>query len=345
MTPKTTTPLDWAVNPDLPIPDFDIVIATCEGGGTRGISSAKQMAIVQDTTGIPIHQLFDMWAGTSTGAIEAALITSPHHYTPTDMLNMYRNDIPKIFSRSFFRNIYSLSGLAKALYGNSELISCLGSYVGKYTVGSVNLPLLIPAYEKLKQTNVYINNRNGLWEDFPLHMAAAASASAPVYFPGLPIDDCEFIDGGVIANNPSDIAIVSAKKWYGLTPNQLINHVLVICFSTGNASVSKLLPTGSAGGAAWAPNIYPVMSDAQGEKTHFLMDSFLESNYQTFSPTFDRSLPLDSASKQDLQYMEDATAAYMDTEKLRVGRICDALKKHASKNFNFKGYPMMAWYL
>ena len=345
MTPQTVpTPLDWTVNPDVPIPDFDIVIATCEGGGTRGISSAKQMAILQDTAGLPIRQLFDMWAGTSTGAIETALITSPHQYGPADVLNMYRNDIPKIFSRSFFRNVYSFSGLTHSLYDNAELVACLKGYVGAYSVGSVQIPILIPTYDKVKQANVYIDNRDGFWEDFPLHMAASASASAPVYFPGLNLGGYEFIDGGVIANNPSDVAMVSAKKWYGLTPDQLINRVLIVCFSTGTTSVFKPLPAGSAGGAAWAPNIYPVMADAQGEKTHFLMDSFLEANYQTFSPSFDRALPLDSVAHADLQYMEDTTAAYMDAEKVRVGRIAEALKKHAAKNFNTAGYPMMSRY-
>jgi predicted acylesterase/phospholipase RssA len=301
------------------------------------------MATLQSVAGLPIQRLFDMWAGTSTGAIETALLAAPSHYSPADVISLYRNDIPKIFNRSFFQNIYSFSGLRLSLYGNDQLISCLKSYVGAYTVGTVPKPILIPTYDKVQQENVYITNTNGAWKDFPLHLAAAASASAPVYFPGLEALGHEFIDGGVVANNPSDVAMVSAKKWFGLTPDQLINRVLVVCFSTGTSTGSTGLPMGNAGGAPWATKIYPVMSDAQSEKTHFLMDSFLEANYQTFSPVFDRSLPLDTVRSADLQYMEDTTDAYMESQKVRVARIGEALARHANKTVG-NSYPTVLKY-
>lgn len=322
------------------VPEFDKVIAVCEGGGTRGISSACQLGVIERKTGIPVCDLFDMWAGTSTGAIEAALITCPQRYTPSDVFDMYMEDIPKIFNKSFLRGLYSGGGAVKSMYGNAELIRCLKSYLMDARMKHAQKPLLIPVYEKLKQKSVYIDNVNGFWDEFPMYLAASASASAPVYFPGLPAEyggfKSEFIDGGVVANNPADVALVSAKRWFKLTPDQLMKRVLIVCFGTGknDDGIMDALPSGSSGGLSWAAKIYPVMSDAQGEKAHTLVDTLLEDSYQAFNPTFDRRMPLDTVNKKDLIYMADETYRYMEENSVRVDRVCEALKLHHAKKSN-----------
>ena len=46
-------------------------ILALDGGGTRGIYSAQVLAKLEDRTGVPIRDCFNLIAGTSTGAIIA----------------------------------------------------------------------------------------------------------------------------------------------------------------------------------------------------------------------------------------------------------------------------------
>ena len=52
-------------------------ILSIDGGGIRGIIPAMVLARIEDLTGKPISELFDLIAGTSTGGILALGLTRP----------------------------------------------------------------------------------------------------------------------------------------------------------------------------------------------------------------------------------------------------------------------------
>ena len=52
-------------------------ILTIDGGGIRGLIPALVLAEIERRTGRPISSLFDLVAGTSTGAILACGLTRP----------------------------------------------------------------------------------------------------------------------------------------------------------------------------------------------------------------------------------------------------------------------------
>ena len=52
-------------------------VLSVDGGGVRGIIPALILAEIEDRTKRPIHQLFDLISGTSTGGILALGLTKP----------------------------------------------------------------------------------------------------------------------------------------------------------------------------------------------------------------------------------------------------------------------------
>ena len=62
--------------------NVDMKILAIDGGGIRGLIPALVLAEIEKRTGRPISSLFDLVAGTSTGAIIACGLTRPHRCRP-----------------------------------------------------------------------------------------------------------------------------------------------------------------------------------------------------------------------------------------------------------------------
>ena len=70
-------------------------ILSIDGGGIRGIIPVTILASIEERTGKPISQLFDLIAGTSTGGILALGLTKPNsagepEYSAHDLCKLLR---------------------------------------------------------------------------------------------------------------------------------------------------------------------------------------------------------------------------------------------------------------
>lgn len=79
-----------------------IKILSIDGGGIRGIIPALILAEIEQRTGKPICQMFDLIAGTSTGGILALGLTRPDDtgqpaYRAEDLVRLYKTEGPVIF--------------------------------------------------------------------------------------------------------------------------------------------------------------------------------------------------------------------------------------------------------
>ena len=77
-----------------------------DGGGIRGVIPARVLHAIEQRTGRPISQLFDLVAGTSTGGILALGLTKPAArgsskpaYSASNLLDFYLNEGERIFPR------------------------------------------------------------------------------------------------------------------------------------------------------------------------------------------------------------------------------------------------------
>lgn len=97
------------------MPRFNIL--SIDGGGIRGIIPAMILARIERRTGRRITEMFDLIAGTSTGAILALGLTVPQNrkgtrpkYGANQLVSFYEEDGRKVF-HAFWQNIVSLHGL------------------------------------------------------------------------------------------------------------------------------------------------------------------------------------------------------------------------------------------
>lgn len=84
---------------------YKLRLLSIDGGGIRGIIPAIILNEIEQRTGKPTSQLFDLIAGTSTGGLVTLGLTKPNptkpgeaEYTAQDLINFYKEQGPRIFT-------------------------------------------------------------------------------------------------------------------------------------------------------------------------------------------------------------------------------------------------------
>lgn len=200
-------------------------VLSIDGGGMKGIVSAlvldKLELLLKEYSGdanARIGDYFDLIAGTSTGSILAALFLIPQNehpkYSASQILNFYLDLGPNIFQK---QSLYPLFG---SKYTNQGFQATLDYFFGDLKISELLKPCLFTSYDTTTRKAVFFNQVNGKKDPArnPLvSEAVKASCSAPTYFPPVCLSitpDCSscYVDGGVVANNPSLCAVIEALK-------------------------------------------------------------------------------------------------------------------------------------
>ena len=87
-------------------------ILSLDGGGVRGIFSARVLDLIEQKLDIDIHNTFDLIVGTSTGSIVAASVAVKHDLSK--LVKDYEEYAPQIFRRKPFPlSIFRSKGICK----------------------------------------------------------------------------------------------------------------------------------------------------------------------------------------------------------------------------------------
>ncbi len=150
------------------------------GGGARGFA---HLGVIEALNEVGIRP--DVISGTSAGAIIGVLYADGH--TPTEILKMMNGGSRLDFMRPALprEGLLQISGIMKILK------SCLNSKKFK----DLKIPLFVAATDMNNGKAVYFSEGD-------LLDPVIASASIPVLFQPVKIDDISYVDGGVLDNLP-----------------------------------------------------------------------------------------------------------------------------------------------
>lgn len=170
--------------------------------------------------------------------------------------------------RNILESTHSEKGLKtlREKFGEARLSEALSTVlIPAYDIGSAR-PYLFNSY--LARRSAGEKNQNfASIDDYRMGDIAMATAAAPTYFPPVEITHCGafnthhnvFVDGSIVANNPSLYALITAQ---GLFPDATEFLIVSLGCGTGKdltITKEKLKDSGLVG---WGPHIFPTLMEA-----------------------------------------------------------------------------------
>lgn len=246
-----------------------------------------------------------MFAGTSTGGILALGLAMD--LSPSQLRDFYVTNGKTIFDSSWEHNLVELDGSAGAKYDNENLKRILRDIFGGKKLKDLRPRILVPSFKldnqqadpaKRSWNPKFFHNFPGTDNDGESLVAdvAMSTSAAPTYFPSYG----EYIDGGVIANNPSMAAIAQVLDERNQSSDRgTLDEIKLLSVGTGLSLQYIKGQDLDWGDAQWIKPILNILMDGSVGVADFECKRLLGSRYHRLEPIFPagQSFPLDDVGR------------------------------------------------
>ncbi|KAK3023971.1 hypothetical protein RJ639_042861 [Escallonia herrerae] len=217
-----------------------VTVLSIDGGGIRGIIPGTLLAFLEsklqelDGPNARIADYFDVVAGTSTGGLVTTMLTAPNKdnrplYAAKDINRFYLEHSPKIFPQSSRNNFLdAMKNLVGAItgpkYDGKYLRTLTKGLLGDLTIKQTLTDVVIPAFDIKRLQPVIFTTDDGkanVSKNAFLSDICISTSAAPTFLPAHYFETkdeqgktrtYDLIDGGVAANNPTQMAITHVTK-------------------------------------------------------------------------------------------------------------------------------------
>ena len=228
-------------------------ILSIDGGGIRGIIPAYWLtrleAELKAKANLTLHEVFDLFAGTSTGSIIAAGLAIGR--SANEILNLYEEkgqDLPHAVAPQsatvlghFFASV-QWPGLDEVLEGKFQTTK----------FGEVKKHLLVTAFDGGSRTLKLFDSNEHQDKAHLLRDIVRGSCAAPTYLPAKEMEingvRLPLLDGGIAANNPAALALAKAFK-----EQHPPEDVLLVSLGTGVSELPITIEQGKGRGKVQGP--------------------------------------------------------------------------------------------
>lgn len=326
-----------------------IKVLSIDGGGIRGLIPAMVLAEIEQRTGKPVSELFDLIAGTSTGGILALGLAKPAvgcrepQYKAGELADLYEKEGARIFSRSVWHRTRAVGNALEEKYPSEGVEAVLDEYFGDARLQDALTGVLVTAYEIERRIPWFFRSeraKSRIDYDFPMKQAARATSAAPTYFEPVKIDAehssdyYALIDGGVFANNPAMCAYVEARRWIEAKDSSYPPGTDVLLVSLGTGELTRRLPYEEAKGwglLGWAQPLLGVVFDGVSDTVDHQLGELLQPKegkrrYWRFQRRLDEGNDdLDDASRTNVRVLKLLAESIVRDNSGELDNLCARL--------------------
>ncbi len=303
-------------------------ILSLDGGGIRGLVTSRWLQAAEDAlarAGQPgLRNHFDLIAGTSSGALIACGIAVG--LAPEKIMGLFKDQRDRIFP-GLAERLWSRAGRmltqgpSAPRYSGKGLDAVLQEVFGKTTLGQLDAKVMIASYDTISRTPIVFKSFEPRYKDLLVWEVCRATASAPTYFPahGMVVDGKQrsLIDGGVVANNPTALAIAEAlRQDSGVSQ---CSELLVLSIGSGARNRPISLKSAQEWGALeWAVPIIDVLFDGNSDSVDYIARQLVGDGYFRMQTALLTGLDdLDDTSSANVAALEKLAGDYLAREATR----------------------------
>lgn len=233
-------------------------ILSIDGGGIRGILPGIVITQLEEKLqnklndeNVRISDMFDFFAGTSTGGILTLAYLTPNPETnrpklkAKDAVNLYIDRGDEIFDVSMWQRLRSGGGVSDEKYDAKELEEALDDTFADTELKDLLKPCIVTSYDIRNGKPHFFKQHKSDQNiyNFRVKDVARATSAAPTYFETAKVKNelgtpYPLIDGGVFVNNPALVAYseVRSMSFEGVNTLPSAKDMLIVSLSTGNTS-------------------------------------------------------------------------------------------------------------
>jgi predicted acylesterase/phospholipase RssA len=265
------------------------VAIAIDGGGIRGVIITKALSMMEEQLGKPVHEIFRLAAGTSTGSIISAGIGSG--LTAAQMHQLYVSLGGTIFKKSWRSFFWPLT---RFRFPNEPLISALQDHIGDRRMGdlwtaSPPTDVVVTTFDLLANKTCFVKPWKREYKYWPVIRAVLASCSVPTYFP---VVMGRYVDGGVGSYaNPCYLAAYEAQfclKWD-------LKETTLISLGTGR-SPKTIKPGQPERLMTWEwliPTLDAFLASADDQQVHLVETFFPDLDFRRFQVDLNNPIAMD----------------------------------------------------
>ncbi|MEM8569643.1 MAG: patatin-like phospholipase family protein [Pseudomonadota bacterium] len=197
-------------------------ILAINGGSMLGLADLVVLSEIEERSGKQIYELFDFFAGSSTGAIVSTLLLLPQDATGRPMsakeaLDLYEKFGTTIFTNPLSHRLKSGFGFFGPTYESSGRIEVAEDLLSTKTFSDLLRPAMFPSYSVAKRDVHLFRNWRAGDASLLLSSLIPAVTSAPTIFPfvtlqGYSDQESIFGDAALVLNAPAEMAYLQARS-------------------------------------------------------------------------------------------------------------------------------------
>lgn len=281
-------------------------ILSMDGGGIRGLLTIIIIQRLEAAHPGFLDQI-ELFAGTSTGGILALGLA--HGLSPQRIRELYETSGRRVFADSIFDDVRDLGKLIGADYSLKPLKEELSKEFGTHKLGDLDKKVLVTTFDldndpdnplKIRTWRAkFFHNYSSAGSDVQENLVDVAlrTSAAPTYFPIYQ----GYIDGGVVATNPSVSAI--AQALHPESGNQDIDDLILLSIGTGISPRYLSQLDADWGLAQWAPQLVGLMLEGGAGLADYQSRQILGRRYMRANPVL--PVPIDLDGVEQIPLLQD----------------------------------------
>ncbi|UJR06635.1 hypothetical protein I4U23_010919 [Adineta vaga] len=317
-------------------------ILSIDGGGIRGIIPAIWLMSLERKIRQPISSIFHVIAGTSTGAIIGAGLTTPSltdsskaRYQAADIVEIYRKKANQVFSinANFISQIRTYL-LKESKYLDTGRHMLFSDYFGRSRLSDTVAELIIPAVKSDGNVTEIFTRQASLKDRTKNHLLTEVlmcTTAAPTYFPAYKLRNVLYVDGGVQANNPAMFAYDQAISVHRKCDK---NRIRLLSLGTGDYVSDPLNPNESRNLLFWARNhqsVLKVLMDGPQNNIDLHLNNVLNENYHRWQIWLENPIDLDDIQPESIDKLIDLAYGHLEEmeaydNRHRLGLLVEKLQ-------------------